>query len=372
MQAQLEQLEQQYGIAWREYRLGDLFNKIIQGRRLKKQDQIKGTLPFVMSGVTNTGVVDYIGNQVQVFPANSLTVDIFGNVFYRDYEYGMGDDTGAFWNTDNRIPKDAMLYIASTMQKFLSGKFDYGHKLRSSRAHDFKIVLPTITLNGEPQLAFDFMEAFIATLKAERIATLKAYLKATGLNNYALTDREQAVLDKLDKVQLGVFRFGDLFDNIVQGRRLKKQDQILGDLPFVMSGVTNTGVVDYIGNQVQVFPANSITVDIFGNVFYRSYEYGMGDDTGAFWNASNYISQKSMLFIASVMQKFLSGKFDYGHKLRSSRSHDFEIRLPIKPDQTPDYEFMAQFISAMQKVVIKNVVDYADQNITTHQAVIAN
>ena len=115
-------------------------------------------------------------------------------------------------------------------------------------------------------------------------------MQTTNLKDYALTKDEQAALDGLDTVTLGTFSFHQLFDSIVQGRRLKKQDQVSGKMPFVMAGVTNTGVVDYIGNQVRIFPKNSLTVDIFGNVFYRSYEYGMGDDTGAYWNTDNHIS----------------------------------------------------------------------------------
>ena len=58
-----------------------------------------------MSGITDNGVADFVNNKVTVFPKNSITIDIFGNVFYRDYEYGMGDDTGAYWNEDNHIPQ---------------------------------------------------------------------------------------------------------------------------------------------------------------------------------------------------------------------------------------------------------------------------
>ena len=70
----------------------------MQGRRLKKDDQLPGNIPFVMAGTTNTGVVNYISNPVSKFPKNSITIDIFGNVFYRDYDFGAGDDTGVYWN----------------------------------------------------------------------------------------------------------------------------------------------------------------------------------------------------------------------------------------------------------------------------------
>lgn len=127
-----------------------------------------------------------------------------------------------------------------------------------------------------------------------------------------------------------------------------------------MSGVTNNGIADYVGNSVRVFPKNSLTVDIFGNVFYRDYEYGMGDDTGAYWNGDDHIDKYAMMFIASTMQRRLHGKFDYGNKLRSSRSLDFTVSLPAKNDGTPDYEKMSLFMRAVEKTILKDVVDWKD------------
>ena len=93
---------------------------------MKKDDQLPGSIPFVMAGVTNTGVVNYVSNPVASFPANSITVDIFGNTFYRNYAFGAGDDTGVYWNDSISYSKSAMMFFAAAMQKALTGKFSYG------------------------------------------------------------------------------------------------------------------------------------------------------------------------------------------------------------------------------------------------------
>ena len=124
-----------------------------------------------------------------------------------------------------------------------------------------------------------------------------------------------------------------------------------------MAGITNTGVVNYISNPVTSFPKNSITIDIFGNTFYRNYDFGAGDDTGVYWNDKQDYSKKSMLFFATSMKKSVEGKFDYGKKLRSSQSFNFRMKLPIKNNQL-DYKTMETLISAIQKQVIKDVVLY--------------
>lgn len=348
-------------VKWGEFKYKEVFNRIEQGRRLKKDDQIDGTIPFVMSGTTNAGVVNYISNPVASFPKNAITIDIFGNTFYRNYAFGAGDDTGVYWNDATAYSSNAMLFFAVAMQKSMMGRFSYGKKLRSSQSEDFTMHLP-VTDDGT--IDFDFMESFIAELEAERVAELSAYLTVSGLDNYELSNNEMAIIERYKKHQIpfSEFEFIKIFNNIKQGRRLKKGDQLPGDIPFVMSGTTNTGVIGYISNPVARFPKNSITIDIFGNSFYRNYDFGAGDDTGVYWNTEKEYSRTCMLFFAAAMGRALRGKYSYGKKLRSSQSIHFKMQLPTK-DGKPDYDAMAALISAVQKLVIKDVVLYADRKI---------
>ena len=136
-----------------------------------------------------------------------------------------------------------------------------------------------------------------------------------------------------------------------------------------MAGVTNTGVVNYISNPVATFPKNSITIDIFGNAFYRNYDFGAGDDTGVYWNTERKLSREMMLFLTKTSEKALQGKFSYGKKLRSSQSLNFRMKLPTK-NGTPDYDFMNTYIKAIHKVVIKEVVLYAEKKIQATQEAI--
>jgi len=368
MQSQLEQLEKDFGIEWQEYRFDELFDNIVQGSRLKKQDQIAGNMPFVMAGVTNTGIVDYIGNRVRVFPKNSLTIDIFGNVFYRDYEYGMGDDTGAYWNTDNHIPKFAMLYIATTMQKFMSGKFDFGHKLRSSRSLGFKIKLPTVTKKGKHQIAFDFIEKFIATLNAERLATLNAYLTVTGLKDYTLTEDEQTALNELGTVTWGTFNLVSLFSvkntHCILSRDIAKNS---GTVPYLTAGQTNNAVGTYINfDSKQIDEGNCIFIG--GKTFvvtYQETDFFSNDshNLALYYKESKKRTKSNQLFMATSIYKSLSPLYSWGDSISNKKIQKDKIQLPINPDKTPNYDYMTRVISAMQKVVIKNVVDYLDVRI---------
>lgn len=148
------------------------------------------------------------------------------------------------------------------------------------------------------------MESFVAELDASRLVELDAYLIVTGLKDYTLTSEEERVLEDFEsgKMEFEGYAYASIFNKIIQGRRLKKDDQIAGNIPFVMAGTTNTGVVNYISNPTANFPKNAITVDIFGNVFYRNYDFGAGDDTGVYWNDEKKYSKELMLFFTASMK----------------------------------------------------------------------
>lgn len=220
--------------------------------------------------------------EAKIFDENTITVDMFGFAFYRQFKYKMVTHARVFsLKPKFKITENQGLFLSNSFH-FINKKFGYENMCSWLKIKKEKIQLPI--KNGK--IDFEFMETFIAELEAERITELEAYLSVSGLKNYIVTAEEKQVLDDFEqgKIEFGEFTYKSIFNKIVQGRRLKKDDQILGNIPFVMAGTTNTGVVNYISNPVASFPKNSITIDIFGNTFYRDYDFGAGDDTGVYWD----------------------------------------------------------------------------------------
>ena len=352
-------LDNMTNVEWGDFKLGDLFGNATRGKRLKSEDRIPGDLPFVTAGEANQGVSAFIGNDVRVFPANTVTIDMFGSAKYRGYEYG-ADDHVAVVHTDH-LPKNAVIFIASAIHKAAhTGEFHYGRNFYAKDADSLIVRLPT--KNGKPD--YDLMEHYIEDIERVRFEELHSWLTNEGFDNYDLTDVECQGLEdfKKGRITWGEFSLGDIFNHIRQGKRLKKEDQEPGRVPFVMAGTSNMGVANYVANPVASFPANAITVDIFGNVFYRGYAFGAGDDTGVYWSESEEATREVMLFYAAAMNRALAGRFSYGCKLRSSRSHAIVIKLPVQSGY-PDYALMEVLISAIRKLVVQDVVDYVEQGL---------
>jgi len=214
------------------------------------------------------------------------------------------------------------------------------------------------------------MEKFIAELEAERIAELEAYLVATNLKGYILTQAEEKVLADFEKEKFKFQEFSleKLFNKSTRGRRLKSADRISGSLPFVTAGETNEGISAYIGNDVIVFSENTTTIDMFGSAKYRNYKYG-GDDHIAVVHTENLPKFSSLFVTTAIHKSSHAGQFDYSRNFYATDADELNISLPIL-DNKPDYKLMQTFISAIQKLVIKDVVLYADEKIATSKEVV--
>ena len=192
----LENLEREFrsnGGEFREYRLEDLF-KSFNGNFDIQKEHINGRGEYVVTaGLGENGVLGRSDTEAAIFSANTITIDMFGNAFYRGFRYKMVTHARVFCLQPMfKINSAQGLFLATTLH-FLKYKFGYGNMCSWAKIKSEKIILPT--LGGE--INFSFMEKFIEEL--ERVEELDAYLRATGLKNYELTQSEKSALVKFDE-----------------------------------------------------------------------------------------------------------------------------------------------------------------------------
>lgn len=165
------------------------------------------------------------------------------------------------------------------------------------------------------------------------------------------------------KLNWKIFNLEKLFGKSTRGRRLKSEDRILGNLPFVTAGETDEGVSAFIGNEVTIFSENTTTIDMFGSAKYRNYKYG-GDDHIAVVHTEKLPKFASIFVTTAIHKTSYNGQFHYGRNFYAKDADDLNIFLPTK-DGKPDYKLMETLISAIHKLVIKEVILYVDTKIAT-------
>lgn len=108
---------------------------------------------------------------------------------------------------------------------------------------------------------------------------------------------------------------------------------------------------------------------MFGSAKYRNYKYG-ADDHIAVVHTEN-IQPNAAIFITSAIHKAAhTGEFHYGYDFYVKDADALNIMLPTK-NNAHNYTFMETLISAIKKLVIKDVVLYSDQKIVATKAVVA-
>lgn len=352
-------------VEWGEFELNSLFRSKNGDFDIKKEHINNMGNYVITAGLSNNGILGRTNVKAKIFPENTITVDMFGTAFYRDFQYKMVTHARVFCLIPLiEISKIQGIFLSSSL-RFLPQFFGYENMCSWQKIKNLKIQLPIKNC----QINFDFMEKFVAKLEAQRTAELEAYLSAAGLKDYTLTTEEERTLADFGQQQWGRFNLHDLFGKATRGKRLKSDDRVSGSLPFVTAGEADTGISAFIGNPVHRFKANTVTIDMFGSAKYRNYEYGADDHVAVVH--TDELEKMAVLFITSAIHKAAyTGEFHYGRNFYAKDADNLMINLPVK-DGGPDYAYMQTLISAVQKQVIKDVVRYADEKITATKTVTA-
>lgn len=215
------------------------------------------------------------------------------------------------------------------------------------------------------QIDFNFINSFISDLEREFFIGLDQYLIRNGLKNYWLTAEEKNALNNLSNIKYKSYNLKSLFGKSTRGKRLKSEDRVPGNLPFVTAGEADEGVSDFIGNKVTVFVKNTTTIDMFGSAKYRSYEYGADDHVAVVHTEK--LKENAAIFVTSAIHKSShNGQFDYGRNFYAKDADALNILLPEK-DGRPDYELMELVILAVKKLIVKAVVDFTNNRLESYQ-----
>lgn len=326
----------------------------------KKHINDKGDF-VITAGLTNNGILGKTDVKSKLFNKNTITIDMFGAAFYRQFNYKMVTHARVF----ALLPKFEItyyqgLFLANSLH-FLPSKFGYENMCSWNKIQSFKIQLPI----KNRKIDFDFMERFVAKLENESILKLENYLNKNGLSNYHLTEKEKIVLENYVNLKFKEFNITDVF-NIKNTGNILSRDIIpnSGTTPYLCASSDNNGVSSYISYDKNYIDKGDC-VFIGGKTFVVSYQ-----ENDFFSNDSHNLvlylkdtkakSKLNQLFLASCINKSLSHIYSWGYSISNKKIQKDKVSLPIK-DGKPDYKTMGTIISAIHKLVIKDVVLYVER-----------
>ena len=354
-----------------------------------------GEIPVYSSDTSNNGIIGYTNREAEFIVSHENPIYlVFGdhtrslNIVF--HSFNVTDNVKVLSLKDSYSIK-ILLYIISSWQK---GVPNLGYSRHWSIAK--KVLFKVPVKNGV--IDFAFMENFIAELEAERIAELEAYLRVTGLSDYILTEEERAVLEafrngkiswggvkllnnqQVANIEWKIFRIEDVLEwqpqKEIDPLKLEKLKDVNQKLyPFYGQATINNGIISYnqLVDEVLNNKEGKSTILIHSNnqnTVYLETPFYLKDGHGATSVLqSEKLNKLNALYFMSSIKKVILSKYSYNAKATKIELKNTLISLPSSQG-VPLYAYMEVFIKAVQKLVIKEVVEYADRKIEATREVV--
>lgn len=340
---------------------------------------VDGTVNYIGAISTNNGIRQTI-NPPFVWKGNCITVNYNGSVghaYYQPTVFYASDDVNILYSKGFTLDENIALYLCTAIFK-ASAKYSYSTKWTKERMENSSIILPLYSQN----IDFKFMRRYIATLKAERVATLKAYLQAAGLSDTILSESELAALDALrqnrvewrEKPICG--KYGAF--SVVNTHSILKSQVVpdSGNIPYVGAGESNNSIQSYIS-----FDSNFIekgnSIMIGGKtlvITYQEQDYISNDshNLALYYHDIEIPNRNLQLFLVSALYRSLKPKYHWGDSISKSKIKNDVLMLPINNKGDIDYAFIDNLISAQAKLCIREILANNDLEISATEKVISD
>ncbi|GAA7220765.1 restriction endonuclease subunit S [Helicobacter pylori] len=388
-------------IKWGEFKLGDLFEKIIikplpyQTSQLPKEKTPTHELPALTAGILNQGLNNFVPKENATILKNVISISAnganTGATFYQPHEFCVLQDAYAIeFIGDKKLNDKEYLFFVCAISKVIynNSKYEWTNKAGWNKVKNELISLPlkpTAKTQTLKDIDFNFMEKFIAELEQCRLAELEAYLKATGLSNTTLSHDEENALNLFNGKNSGgntpcgltwqSFKLGDLFE-IEKTLSFNKDALTQGqDYDYITRTSQNQGVLQTTGfvNAENLNPPFTWSLGLLQmDFFYRKKSWYAGQFMRKITpktEIKNKINSRIAHYFTTLLNALKRPLLSVLVRDIDKTFREQKIQLPLKPNANTqtiediDFHFMSTLINALMKQTIQGVVQYSNAKI---------
>lgn len=384
----------------KEFLYSDLFKLLPQAFKVSKLEfNEHGKTPAYSSDTRNNGCLGYVNSE----PLYYVTEDCPVYLVFGDHTKTMNIVHKSFCVMDNvkvllpiiKMSDQVLLFITTVWKKSIP---DLGYARHWSVAKIAKISLPVVE-HADPNheytvddIDWQYMEDRIKELEEDRIKELEAYLKATNLDDYELTDEDKKILSLSRKSALnenssletdcknGTLRFNrfimhDIFEPLKVTKAKKSEVRNFKSsefcVPVVYAKFGDNGIM-YWGRKNQFTTYENVISIVYNGAIAAGKVYAQEELTGIL--AESYFIQykykrvpfRANLYMAQVIENKIYPIYSRENlAIWNERVENEIIYLPVTADGEPDFDYMERYIRAIEKLTIADVVKYKDKVIDT-------
>lgn len=364
--SELEESFKKNGGVFKCVKLEQLFSSLSGDTDLqKKHINSKGEY-VISSGRQNYGILGKTDVNAKVLPSNTLTIDMFGNTFYRSYKYKLVTHARIFSLQPQVILSYyELLYISSILNGFLPKKFSYDNMCSWNKAKILEIPLPF----KDNKISTNYMASYIKEIEAENIKEIEAYLSSNDFTLDSIKDApsKEDLVAMLKSVQWKEFKLVELFESQTGDFDIQRKHVNGKGCFYINSGNTNSGIVGKTDVKARIFSANTLTIDMFGYVNYRNFEYKLATHNHVFsLSFKDKFNSHLGLFICSSMN-FFKEIYNYNKMCSWNKIKNDSILLPISSAKQIDNEFIDNFINKVKLYLIKDLVEWNNKKLDAYK-----
>jgi len=118
-----------------------------------------------------------------------------------------------------------------------------------------------------------------------------------------------------------------------------------GEIPYIGATDSNNGITAKISNNEYLHSANTITVSYNGSIaeaYYQAKQFWATDDVNVLYPKFE-MNIYSALFLTTIINKE-KYRFNYGRKWDKELMQNSLIKLPIKEEGNPDWQWIEDFV----------------------------
>ena len=329
---------------WKEFRIGDLFEACLSKDDIQPKDFVEGEIPLVSSGKENNGIIAFVEDKkARLWEANTLTIDMFGKVFYQENPYfAVSHGRVNILLPKISMTKECLQFMGCAIEKVTLQKYAFNEMCTGTKVLKDNIKLPA-TPNGAPD--WTYMESYMASLET-KVAESLTMLQAA----------KDAEKKKVDTREWGEFRVGELFEvkiskSVDNGGLEFAED---GEYDFIGRTPLNNGIQGRL-NKLK-FEANQEGTYSIAQIGMHVCQYRERK-----WYASQNIfvltpfaekSHKANKFIATIITRYLDcayGEDTYATYPTAKTLPHLKIKLPVDKTGQPDWRYMEEYMRKVER-----------------------
>lgn len=361
-------------VEWGEYRIGDLF-------------EVKGTLSFNKEALVSGDEYDYVTrtsqnqgilqttafvNKENLNEAGTWSLGLLQmDFFYRQRQWYAGQFVRKVVFKGS-LPNGSISFFTTVLNALKPKLLSVLVRDVNKTFLDSYIQLPT----RDGKIDFMFMERFVAELKAQRMAELKAYLAVTGLSDYTLTPEEQQAIQDFQEgnLQWRDYRLTSVFE-VKNASNILSSEVVAGSgsTPYLCASRENNAVSSYVSYKDEMLSEGNC-IFIGGKTFvvtYQEKDFFSNDSHNLILRLyeTEHRTKRKQLYLTTCIDKSLRHRYSWGDSISNKKIQTDKVTLPTNSNK-PNYTQMETFIRAIEKLVIRDVVLYADRELAATQQVI--